>query len=454
MNSSKARYFLEVALVVFVMILQLIWPLPGTIALRNMCLIGGAISSLLLIFFFQEKIKSNIPTFLLLLVPAWLLAHYFLIPVDLKQQWYDLSGTWLRVVLGIFTAFSLGGILVQKPQWIKWIYLPYVILALITLFLFFYAAFKESNWVVLNFVGVFKTKIYVAYFSFFTCLTACGLLLLKNDSFISKSSFIKLSSIYISIIILCFANCINTQSLIGFLFCVLVSLIAIFIFTFKSMHLNDRHSKLASFLLILATLCAIAIFYEYDKNYEGKLFNLKNDVIISLDLDKNKTWSRSTSVAGMPDPVDVNGRSVNISTYERTSWFLKGLQTLIAHPLGSGFSWSAFRYYMLIEYPGTKVAKTHSGWLDFALGVGLPGLLLTWSAIFLILRQAFTQLNTFHHHQSIVVIFFLIGMSFFWLVAEVSEREFIEHFFFFIALTSSYISHIKLRHELTSFHSQ
>ena len=146
MNSSKARYFLEVALVVFVMILQLIWPLPGTIALRNMCLIGGAISSLLLIFFFQEKIKSNIPTFLLLLVPAWLLAHYFLIPVDLKQQWYDLSGTWLRVVLGIFTAFSLGGILVQKPQWIKWIYLPYVILALITLFLFFYAAFKESNW--------------------------------------------------------------------------------------------------------------------------------------------------------------------------------------------------------------------------------------------------------------------------------------------------------------------
>ena len=435
MNSSKARYFLEVALVVFVMILQLIWPLPGTIALRNMCLIGGAISSLLLIFFFQEKIKSNIPTFLLLLVPVWLLAHYFLIPIDLEKQWYDLSGTWLRVIFGILIALSLGRLLVQKSHWAKWIFFPYLLLALGMFILFCKDAILQHHWVVLNFVGLFKAKISVTYFSFFTCLITCGLLASSKNNVSSKSN-----AAYLLIVTLCFVNCINAQSLIGFLFCASACIVAGCIFLSKSIDFKNKLYWRVPSLLMLVTLCAILTFYQYDKHYEGKLSHLKSDIVLSYDIDKNTTWTRSDNVTGIPDPIDKTGRTINGSTYERVSWLHKGTRVLRENPLGTGYSWAAFHRYMELEYPGSTVYKTHSGWLDFAIGVGLPGLFLTWSAIMLIVRQAFLNLKkTDPDKNSYIVIFVLPGMSFMWFVAEVCEREFIEHFFFFIALSASYL---------------
>ena len=131
------------------------------------------------------------------------------------------------------------------------------------------------------------------------------------------------------------------------------------------------------------------------------------------------------------------------------------MHLLVAHPFGAGFSSSAFRHYMVIEYPSTSVEKTHCGWLDFSLGVGLPGLFLTLSAIFLVLKKAILHINYLTNNSHLyIIIFFLIGMCFFWMVGEVSEREFIEHFFFFIALSSSYLSHIKLRQKNISFHTQ
>lgn len=189
-----------------------------------------------------------------------------------------------------------------------------------------------------------------------------------------------------------------------------------------------------------SVVALLVIFIQYDAKYEGKLANLKNDFLISLNIEKNKTWSRSNDVAGVPDPIDKNGRTVNLSTYERTSWLIKGSQLLTENPFGTGFSWSAFKYYMAKQYPGSTVEKTHSAWLDFALGVGLPGLFLTWSAVFLILKKAFRQLKSPNNNEdSWVIIFVVIGISLIWVVGEVSEREFIEHFFFVLALSVSYL---------------
>jgi len=203
---------------------------------------------------------------------------------------------------------------------------------------------------------------------------------------------------------------------------------------------NNKRQILFSTLLMGSIIALLMIFIQYDTKYEGKLANLKNDFVISLNIEKNKTWSRSNDVVGIPDPIDINGRTINLSTYERTSWLIKGSQLIIEHPLGTGFSWSAFKYYMTKQYPGSTVEKTHSAWLDFALGVGLPGLFLTWSAIFLILKKAFKQLKAPHTFSNTwIVIFVVIGMSLLWVVGEVSEREFIEHFFFVLALSASYL---------------
>jgi hypothetical protein len=201
-----------------------------------------------------------------------------------------------------------------------------------------------------------------------------------------------------------------------------------------------KRTKFLPVLLIGSITSLLLIFIQYDAKYEGKLANLKNDFMISLNIEKNKTWTRSNDVNGIADPININGRTINMSTYERTSWFIKGSQLLIEHPLGTGFTWSAFKYYMTKQYPGSIVEKTHSAWLDFALGAGLPGLILTWSAIFIITKKALRQLKSSDSGEySWIILMILIGMSLLWIPGEVSEREFIEHFFFFIAVSASYL---------------
>jgi hypothetical protein len=132
---------------------------------------------------------------------------------------------------------------------------------------------------------------------------------------------------------------------------------------------------------------------------------------MSLDINKNKAWIKTVEASKIALPIDKNGRVINGGTYERTSGLIKGSQLLIEHPLGTGFTWSAFKYYMTKQYPGSTVEKTHSAWLDFGLGVGLPGLFLTWSAIFLILKKAFKQLKApLTFSNAWIVIFVVIGM--------------------------------------------
>ena len=188
MKTTKPQTYLEISIVLLVTILQVVWPLPDTIAIRNFCLIGGGVCSLVLITFHYNKleVKKNLPVLLLIAVPIWLLIHYIFIPVDLKKQWYYLSGTWLRIFLGILISISLGGILASKPHLFKLIYFPYVAMSCVTLVLFLMKAFNHQEFVVLGFTSFFKTKIALAYFTVFTCLISCALLI----NIINKHSYL------------------------------------------------------------------------------------------------------------------------------------------------------------------------------------------------------------------------------------------------------------------------
>ena len=90
---------------------------------------------------------------------------------------------------------------------------------------------------------------------------------------------------------------------------------------------------------------------------------------------------------------------------------------------------------MAQNYPGSVTTKTHSGWLDFALGAGLPGFFFVSIGIFF----AFKNLFKIKNEKSIPLIFFasfwmLGGIWILFWPGELSYREFIEHYFFLIIL--------------------
>ena len=201
---------------------------------------------------------------------------------------------------------------------------------------------------------------------------------------------------------------------------------------------------IAIFLISSALVGKILIF---DPAFAEKSRNLFPDITLSVtQFEENKAWASDKLVKNYP--VSESGRIVNGSTYERVSWFLKGALLIANNPLGNGISHQAFGHYMRTEFQGSLALMTHSAWIDFTVGLGLPALVFMWMAIFgIVFRACFTmkllKLQDSANDQStqfpytrliaILAIWLTAGIFLFWIIGEVSERIFIENYFFFLA---------------------
>ena len=78
--------------------------------------------------------------------------------------------------------------------------------------------------------------------------------------------------------------------------------------------------------------------------------------------------------ANCPSPA--SGADLEESAYRRSAWAREALRAIAERPLGLGFSHDAFGRAVQERRGIAGWGSSHSGWLDFALGVGLPGLVL------------------------------------------------------------------------------
>ena len=454
-NDSSSRNLLEQVLrwvcLFCGVVLILVWPLAGTIAARNIGLVLGCISSLAWMYLVRPKINLQValPIFCLLAVPAWLWIHYFFLPTDTAAQLYDLKGTWLRVTLAVIMASGLGLMVSQHPKMMLWIWLAMAALAITTLGRFLWEAFQTNQWLISGFRFPFKYKSAVVYFLMYPCLFAYAALhyslLSQNQVTAGKSIKLSLGLGATTLTAICWIDFIAAQALNGILvagFMGVVLVATLLIQGFRTSRVKSP-SYWALLISVFAVLLTSAIlFWQYDQKHEQKLGNLVGDIQIAVQINKHSHWQRDTQFSGPAAPSDQKGRVVNGSTYERAAWFVKGSELLRDNPWGAGFSHLAFRYFMLQENPNLQLYKTHSGWLDYALGLGLPGLLLTWLAMGLIVWKSLSALRQGPGAAltALATPWILGGIWVLWWSTEVSEREFIEYLFFMIALLGAGIS--------------
>jgi len=64
------------------------------------------------------------------------------------------------------------------------------------------------------------------------------------------------------------------------------------------------------------------------------------------------------------------------SYYLRYAWGKAGLEGIAAHPLGYGYGSEGYGKYIFDTYAITGAVSSHSGWIDFTLDNGIPGLAL------------------------------------------------------------------------------
>jgi hypothetical protein len=373
------RLLLEWLTLFFGVVLLLVWPIEGTIAARNIALALGCLTGLLWIIFYgpQLRLLAYLPQLCLLAVPFWLWVHYFLLPTDTAAQLYDLKGTWLRVILGVVMATGLGLMISSHMRYQVWLWAAMIGLVVVALGMYLNGVLTTGQFLIPGFRAIFKYKSAVVYFLMWPCMLAYALLHIKLIEIFENQPFSWLS-VFSSFLLLgsCWAMFIAAQALNGVLIAAFMGavLIAFFLKYFFINHkVSDRRKWVLLLMFISLFAIALTTFWNYDKQHEKKLVNLIGDARIASQIDKHNAWQRDPAVMQPSTPSNELGMPINRSTYDRVAWFSKGVELLAANPEGAGFSHRAFRYFMHQENSRFDLQNTHSGWLDFALGVGIPG---------------------------------------------------------------------------------
>src|SRR6185295_6060727 len=108
-------------------------------------------------------------------------------------------------------------------------------------------------------------------------------------------------------------------------------------------------------------------------------------------------------------PATPSGAPLEESAYMRASWTREAVRGIAGHPLGLGFGHDAFGRSVQERHGIAGWGSSHSGWLDFALAVGLPGLALLIVTGVLAVRGGWRQFRAHGDPAGLLFSFFVGG---------------------------------------------
>ena len=436
---------LVMALCVLSAILYGVWILPNTIFIRNFCLITGALLSLFVIFPNWRILiqRRAIPIALILLLLIWVTIHLFFIGIDHQGQFAEYTKIWKKIALSIPFALGLGLSLlsyandpVKTRRYWNLIFFGFLLPA-ITYFVKWFVTLMGQKY---GFpVPIFlildpdhmgsQFGISRAWYVFF-CLPvvaiSIGLVVtrLKNKTFSFFNSFIYLACIPLTLLIFYIEN-----DRLGTFFG-----LALIVIAFVSIGIAViRNRSWLVLLIFLAVIFSSATILWGSFKQNTQWLTLVSDTKVAIQqVDHLDNW-RYNRIQMKGYPLNESGQPVSSSNYERISWAIVGARFVAERPLGYGLLSLSFGRLCKEKWPDSEMSWSHSAWLDFTLGYGVPGLLLLAIAIFL----------TWRNSGKSPAPWFLIGrwslpmLSAVFLVKEISSEVFINAFIFLIVLAST-----------------
>jgi len=413
--------------------LLFIWPLPGTIALRHVFLGVGFIASIY--YLYQQRLALIVwaawPTWLFLGFYGWLIIHLAFFSHEWNLQIAELSSVWMRAALAIPLGLALGLALTQKQSSIRKYSVPIIFFGLLGTFLIFfiryvYQVYMTGLWLHFPFYEIpYRAK---PPFVIGTALLLplCFVMINQALNFLASKYWIVLALFSVAAVSFgdYFANTKNGMAIL--ITCFILFLIKFLI----SRQRNTNKFFLVVLLATLLTVASLGINQHVKKNPAWS--NLLDDIKVASDIHHQDWWKDDKVCCA---PVNSAGVPVNVSTYQRTAWFIVGAHLLAENPQGYGlihhsFGWLAGEKYPDFSKPigGTRGA-THSAWMDFALAVGIPGLLLVLIPLWASWYRSLSQAGLWASYTSWTI----PVLTFAYLITEANEAHFIELLLFMTA---------------------
>lgn len=375
-----------------------IWVLPETILVRHICLVLGALSGLYVIyqnrhFFLSAK---AVPIWMLVLLFAWALFHLFFLGQDFDAQWQEWTTIWKRSAIGLVFAVGLGLSLASQtsasrneavpgkmsgPSTISW-RIIFIGLALPTLIYWmkFGAGFLQelglgNFWesLLLQKDASSRYFIHKSAYAFF-CLPLLAVSLGRLYQLYLSSRLKTLEAlIYITCFFLVLLNFIHEKDRNGEIYTFFLSVV--FCGLLLKAHMSSFSRQKIVLVIIVALMPILAAVYQYRNNPQWN--SLFSDAEIAIQIDKYNNWQDQVA---LKPPKNKEGKQISGTNYERIAWGTAALRLVGQNPLGYGLVERSFGHLGMKVWPQAKLHQSHSGWLDFTLGMGIPGTLLLLGA--------------------------------------------------------------------------
>ncbi|GLS05991.1 hypothetical protein GCM10007860_31550 [Chitiniphilus shinanonensis] len=122
--------------------------------------------------------------------------------------------------------------------------------------------------------------------------------------------------------------------------------------------------------------------------------------------ERYTAWTNQNEI---PYPKLADGSNIEVSAFERTAFIFAGLQFSLEHPLGIGYTRQAFMHLVGERYGG-RPRHAHSGFVEYLVATGWPGLLLWYAMLLATIVAACRWLN--RHFDAIGLIGVLLPLGF------------------------------------------
>lgn len=413
-----------------------IWVMPNTIALRHFFLVAGCLSSIGLIRYNRDRLRSvdlsHLPLISIVGLFAWVLIHYTFFSLNPTLELLEIKGLWTRSLLGAIAAVGLGIAIVKYPKLRLYFYIALFLTPAINVLAYCWDSYLNQGFVKPNeFVFFLFAKIETAYFGAIAAAVAVGnliqLMIGKVDKYKAPQIILwmmGLALVLVSALVSSTKNGIAIAIGLCAFLAVAVAINSIF---------RKGGSKILSIMVVVVILLLSAGIWQGHKSLAYRGWDtVLQDAALGLDIDGNKQWQKWEG--SVPMPINSSGIPAANNTYTRFAYAAVGVRLIRQYPLGYGSINRSFRGLQeQAGIPHEHGGQVHSGWIDFGLAFGIPGLLFIFISLLSIIYYGLKS------KSSIALPWVIIFVAFipFGLIAEISYKQYFEAIIFFLTAGST-----------------
>jgi hypothetical protein len=416
-----------------------IWVIPGTIALRHGLLGIGCIAGILLVKNSWASLSKSrfrlTPLCAIAGLFIWVGIHYLFFSLNPTLELSEIKGLWLRSFAGCMMAMGLAIALSNHHSLRKYFYISIFAVPFLNLMTYLIACIQNGAFIKpIDFFQFYFAKIETAYFGAVATVVAVIRLYFALFDNNQKNRNLQMALYFLGIALVLLSDLVtNTKNGIAITLslCALLSLaIAVKVLS------NLKSAKGPAFIVGVLMLFLLALVWQGHKSFAYKGWDtIYQDIGVAIDIDKNTQWQKKEGT--VEPPLNSLGLPASLNTYSRFAYGAVGIRLISSYPYGYGSinqSFDGLQTFANVDHEHR--GQVHSGWIDFGLAFGLPGLALIFTSLIAVIIIGIRQKNELSMLAAL-----LAGMLIpFGLIAEISYKQYFEATLFFIVFAATIVA--------------